>query len=198
MTKTPILNYIQQTKPSHSKGKLSRLFLFLIGSIGTQNSIFDSRAKMTMTPTIDHTHQPIKQLIPEYKIEFCDRYLQPSHLIESRKLLEIQNVLEDEFDKDWSFVPKAILNHRKRIIPRHVIRMNRHVKPELKVERNEHIRLKLLWKDGSISWIAGDALQLHNPFIFIPYVIKRKLYNHKDFKWLQDYIENNEIYKKKY
>ena len=151
-----------------------------------------------MNPTTYHTHQPTNQLIPEYKIEFRDRYLQPLHLIESRKLLEIQNVLEDEFDEDWSFVPKAILDHRKRIVPRHVIKKNVQEKPVLEVERNEHMRLKLLWKDGSISWIAGDALQLHNPFIFIPYVIKRKLYNHKDFKWVQDYMENNEIYKQKY
>ena len=50
-TKTPILKYIQQTKLSHNKGKLSRLFLFLIGSIGTRNSIFDSGSKIQMNPT---------------------------------------------------------------------------------------------------------------------------------------------------
>ena len=139
---------------------------------------------MQITPTIDHIHKPTNHLIPEYKIEFHDRHLQPLNMIESRKLLEIQNVVEDKLDEDWSFVPKAILDHSKRVVPRHVIRMNTQEKPELRVERNEHMRLKLLWKDGSISWIARDALQLHNPFIFIPYVVKRKLFNHKDFKWV--------------
>ena len=69
---------------------------------------------------------------------------------------------------------------------------------DLKLERNEHLRMKVLWKDGSISWIAGDALQLHNPFIFIPYVIKRKLFNHKDFMWVNEYLKGNESYKKIY
>ena len=90
-------------------------------------------------------------------------------------------MIEDENDDDWSFVPKAILDHRKRVIPRHVIKMYKNNNIDLQLERNEHLRMKVLWKDGSISWIAGDALQLHNPFIFIPYVIKRKLFNHKDF-----------------
>ena len=47
-----------------------------------------------MTPTTYHTHQSTNQLIPEYKIEFRDRYLQPLHLIESRKVLGIQRYWE--------------------------------------------------------------------------------------------------------
>ena len=117
---------------------------------------------------------------------------------ECRKLLEIQNVIEDENDDDWSFVPKAILDHRKRVIPRHVIKMYKNNNIDLQLERNEHLRMKVLWKDGSISWIAGDALQLHNPFIFIPYVIKRKLFNHKDFMWVNEYLKGNESYKNIY
>ena len=41
-TQTPTLSYNKKTKQSHMKGKLSRLFMFIIGSIGTQNSIFNS------------------------------------------------------------------------------------------------------------------------------------------------------------
>ena len=117
---------------------------------------------------------------------------------ECRKFLEIQNVIEDENDDDWSFVPKAILDHSKRVIPRHVIKMYKNNNIDLQLERNEHLRMKVLWKDGSISWIAGDALQLHNPFIFIPYVIKRKLFNHKDFMWVNEYLKGNESYKNIY
>ena len=84
--------------------------------------------------------------------------------------------------KTGHLLPKAILDHRKRIIPRYVIKLFRNNEPELQWERNEHLRLKVLWKDGSISWIAGDALQLHNPYVFMPYVIKRKLFTNKDFK----------------
>jgi len=52
--------------------------------------------------------------------------------------------------------------------------------------RNAHLRVKVLWKDGSISWVAGDAMRLQNPFLYIPYVIKYKLGNHSDFKLVND------------
>ena len=68
-------------------------------------------------------------------------------------------------------------------------------KPVLKVIRNAHLRLKILWKDRSISWTTGDAVQLQNPFIFIPYVIRKKLTNHNDFRWVDEYIPHEREHK---
>ena len=61
----------------------------------------------------------------------------------------------------------------------------------LSVMKNAHLRVKVLWKDGTISWVAGDAMRLQNPFLFIPYMIKYKLGKHPDFKWVNDYLPMN-------
>ena len=105
-------------------------------------------------------------------------------------------MIEDEEDEDWSFVPKAILDHKKIVTQRYVLKMYQNSgETGLKLHRNSQLRVKVLWKDGTISWCAGDALQLQNPFLFIPYVIKKGLQNHIDFKWTKEYIKENSIYK---
>ena len=92
--------------------------------------------------------------------------------------------MEDENDPDWSFVPKAILLHEKIVVPKHVeIGIDKEGKKILSVMRNSNLRVKVLWKDGTISWVAGDALRLQNPFLFIPYVMKRNLGTHSNFKY---------------
>ena len=69
-----------------------------------------------------------------------------------RKHMEINDIIADEEDNDWSFVPKAILGHRKIISPRYVLKIHEHgEKPNLKLVRNSHLRLKILWRDGTIS-----------------------------------------------
>ena len=56
-----------------------------------------------------------------------------------------------------------------------------------------HLRTKVLWKDGTISWCAADALRLQNPYVYIPYIYERpKLIKHNDFKWVRDYIQQQE------
>ena len=112
--------------------------------------------------------------------------------------MEIRDVIEDEMDPDWSFVPMAMLLHNKRVIPRYVvINHDKENKPILTVTQNAHLRLKILWKDGTISWNTGNAMQLKNPFIFIPYVVKNKLTNNNDFRWIKEYLplkENINLY----
>ena len=145
---------LKQLKLTHDKGSISKALFFFLGSIGTKNSIFNSGTTIPLVPVYENYTQGNYQQFPEYKIDFKDRFLLPTCLEESRKLFKIQNIIEDENDEDWSFVPKAILDHRKRIIPRYVIKMYENNNLELKLERNEHLRLKVLWKDVSISWIA--------------------------------------------
>lgn len=106
--------------------------------------------------------------------------------------------MEDDKDNDWSFVPKHILSHAKRIIPRKVIKFKTYNKIVLKFERKEHLRIQVLWKDNTISWCAVDALRHQNPFIFIPYVIKNKLFKHNDFLWVNEYWKDDERSRKIY
>ena len=66
--------------------------------------------------------------------------------------MELQNFVDDENDPDWSFVPKAILEHKKRVTPRYVESgMDKEEKQILSVKRNAHLRIKVLWKNGTIS-----------------------------------------------
>ena len=108
------------------------------------------------------------------------------------------DIIKDDNDEDWSFVPTHIIAHAKRIIPRQVIKKNQNNETIFEVEREEHLRVQVIWKDKSISWCAADALRLQNPFLFIPYVIKNKLSKHKDFFWVNDYWKNDETLKKTY
>ena len=74
------------------------------------------------------------QSLPEYKIDFHDRSLQSNIANEVRKNMEIRDVIEDEMDPDWSFVPTAILSHNKRVVPRYdVINHDKENKEESKV-----------------------------------------------------------------
>ena len=63
---------------------------------------------------------------------------------------------------------------------------------ELGIEREAHIRIQVLWKDKTVSWCAADAMRHQNPYIFIPYILNRKLLKDIDFKWIKEYYQDNE------
>ena len=54
------------------------------------------------------------------------------------------------------------------------------------------MRLQILWKNGESSWCEADAMKEQNPFIFLPYVLKRNLSKHKHFKWVLSYAKDKE------
>ena len=116
----PTLIYLQnkpQRKDNQDRGLINKTLHFFLGSIGIGNSIFNSKEIIPINPKTAEDSPDNYHSLLEYKIDFHDRYLQPACVDKSRKLLEIQNVIEDECDEGWSFVPKAILDHRKRITP---------------------------------------------------------------------------------
>ena len=51
----------------------------------------------------------------------------------------------------------------------------------VKVVQKQHLRVHVLWKNGETSWVAADALKEQNPFVFLPYVKERNLFNHPHF-----------------
>ena len=155
------------SKVFSSKDEMTKLFLFLLTSMGTHSTISNSGG--IYVKAIDMTNNQNNDFFdPEYKIDFHDRSFQSSYMDRFRKHNELRDIIEDEDDEDWSFVPKSILDHKKVVRSRHVIKMHQNGdKLKLDLIRNSHIRVKVLWKDGSISWCAGDALQLQKSiFVF--------------------------------
>ena len=137
-----------------SKTLFKQLTMFLLASIGTRSQVFNSGGKIHMFNSDDKYKS-----LPEFKIELRERELQSIN--HERKELELQDIIDDENDKDWSFVSKAILDHHKRTIPRYMeIRTDEEGKHILLVKRNAHLRVKILWKNGLVSWAAGDAVRL--------------------------------------
>ena len=90
--KSPVLKYDQrmkQWKSTSDKSSMSKILLFLLGSIGTRNSIFHSGAMIPLLPINENYISENYQQLPEYIIDFLDRFLLPKFLEESRKLLDI-------------------------------------------------------------------------------------------------------------
>ena len=62
----------------------------------------------------------------------------------------------------------------------------------MKVIKEPHLWVQVKWKNGEISWVAADAMKEQNPFVFLPYVMKRKLSNHPHFKQIMKYAKDKE------
>ena len=101
------------------------------------------------------------------------------------------DVINDENDEDASFVPKQILDHRISRQPRREIHEseddNGKKTTSIKIITTPHLRIQVEWKGGNVSWCAADAMIEQNPFIFQPYIQKRKLFNHPQFQWFKKY-----------
>ena len=142
-----------------SKTLFKKFTMFLIASIGTRSQVFNSGWKIH----IFDSNNKYKSL-PELQIKLRDSKLQSVN--HKRKELELQDIIDNENDSDWYFVPKTILDRCKRIIPRDLeIGIDKEGKLILSVSRNAHLGVKVLWKDRSVSWIAGDTVRLQNPFL---------------------------------
>lgn len=60
-----------------------------------------------------------------------------------RKQLELLDLIIDDKDEDWSFIPQAIIDHRKKKIPRSVIITTKEGKLQLKVEETSYMRIRV-------------------------------------------------------
>ena len=168
-----------------------------MAGIGSTSLIINSRGIFNpLIPfeghIISENENDINEIILENKIQSPNQSLQSKSIMKIRRQLEIMDMLEDDNDEDWNFVPKKILSHAKRIIPRQVTKEVNNGNVKLIIERKIHMRLQILWKDKTVSWCVADAMRHQNPFIFISYVIKNKLTKDNDFKWVEDYYKNNE------
>ena len=145
---------------------------------------------------IQHNHNPLLNAI-EIVIGMPAESLQVSATKDYIQRLQFIEALKDDEDDDWSFVPEKILTHQLRKTQRWIHKTNEEGKTILVSTTKRHLRTKVLWKDGTISWCAADALRLQNPFVYIPYVYKRpKLLKHQDFKWVKSYINQQDGIKK--
>ena len=71
--KSPVLKYDQrmkQWKSMSDKSSMLKMFLFLLGSIGTRNSIIDSGTMIPLLPIYENHMPENYQQLPEYKIDF--------------------------------------------------------------------------------------------------------------------------------
>ena len=122
-----------------------------------------------MKPLIEHKsiqdNNSLDQYILETKIQSPQISLQSGSIQSIRRNLELIDLIEDDNDDDWSFVPKHILSYAKRAIPRKVTKAKTDNGVILKVKRKIHLRVQVMWKDCTISWCAADALRHQNPFI---------------------------------
>ena len=51
------------------------------------------------------------------------------------------------------------------------------------------MRTMVQWENGEVGWVAAEALAEQNPWIFVAYVQDNKLHKHKDFKWIEPYVD---------
>ena len=55
-----------------------------------------------------------------------------------------------------------------------------------------HLCIQVEWKNSEISLCTTDKLKKKNPFISLPYVMKRKLSNHPHFQWIMKYAKEKD------
>src|SRR5210317_1798795 len=80
---------------------------------------------------------------------------------------------------DLSFEPLPVLDHREtKVLVRNV---EPNPKPTNKLIRLRQVHVKVLWKNGEISWVNANALRLQNPYLLVAYADDNGLSQHPDF-----------------
>ena len=101
------------------------------------------------------------------------------------------DVVEDNMDNNTSFVAESILDHRIIKKPWRSIttEIDEHGKETTKVriDLKSHIHIQVAWKNDKVTWFAANSMKEQNPFVFLPYVLKRNLSTHSHFKWVLAY-----------
>ena len=84
--------------------------------------------------------------------------------------MQFIEALQDDEGEDWSFVPEKILMQQLRKTPCWIYKKNEKGNTILVSTTKRHLRTKVLWKQGTISWYAIEALRLQNPlYTFLMY-----------------------------
>ncbi len=110
-----------------------------------------------------------------------------------RKLeLQYFDTLEDAKSTDWAYIPSQVLSHRVACVPRkQIIKEGKETK--VKVSKEKHLRVKTVWKNGEVSWVAEDSLRKQNPWVLLNYIRQYSLQNHPSFSWSKQYLKNKSV-----
>ena len=85
------------------------------------------------------------------------------------------------------FQPSSVLDHK---VTKVLVKMVEvHTEPTIKMNKQRQVRVKVLWKNGEISWINAHALRHQNLYLLVAYAEDSNLSQHSDFTWTQDYKE---------
>ena len=108
----------------------------------------------------------------------------------ARKMeLQYFDSLEDNNDDSWDFIPTGVVAHRISLTPRHTLDHDR----SFHLTKTRHVRVKTVWRNGEVSWVAADALKEQNPWILVNCTMNDKLTGYPDFSWTLDYIKNKQV-----
>src|SRR5210317_1598864 len=89
--------------------------------------------------------------------------------------------------KDTSFQLSSVLDHKVTKVL--VKKVEAHPQTTIKLRKQRQVRVKVLWKNGEISWINAHALRHQNLYLLVAYAEDSNLSQHSDFTWTQDYKE---------
>ena len=99
--------------------------------------------------------------------------------------LQYQDVLKDQQDQTWDYLPTGIITHCISYKPR-CISTNTIIVAKIK-----HVCVLTCWQNGETSWVQLASLKEQNPWVVIRYVIKNGLRKHPDFKWVNQYLDKD-------
>src|SRR5210317_1569671 len=69
--------------------------------------------------------------------------------------------------KDTLFQPSSVLDHKvTKVLVRKV---ETHPQPTIKLNKSRQVQVKVLWKNGEISWVNTQALRYQNPYPLVTY-----------------------------
>ena len=85
-----------------------------------------------------------------------------------KKELQFMDIVEDEKEQDISFVPRRIIDHKISREPRREIHKSKDKNGKdvfkVKIVQEQHLRVQVLWKNGTNSWVVADALKKAKSF----------------------------------
>src|SRR5210317_1597132 len=91
--------------------------------------------------------------------------------------------------KDTMFQPPSVLDHKvTKVLVRKV---ETHPQPTIKLNKCRQVQVKVLWKNGEISWVNANALRLQVPYPLVAYAVRNSLSSHPDFTWTQAFQDND-------
>lgn len=181
-----------KTKPTSFDKKVGKVMTCWLVLVNSFTSIINTGEFQHIGPDIQ-----VKGQIPNHRVlETTTPECPLLHKANMARLNDLQllDMVDEDTDMEKEFNPDMILDHRVSIKPRRIITQMQNkdgtTTNKVKVTRESHLRVKVLWKNGEITWVSARALKQQNPFVFLLYGLAWKLNKHKHFSWVKDIIQN--------